>query len=204
MLMNAHPMLCLRYTNDLFEICPRFDNISKTLITVWLSDSPTWIQDMLAHLKELHCHTGRIRELAEWMIIDQSGSLTTIALHLSLMRPILGRWMSSQRYATWCHKMCFFRKMRTSIDLWLPAPLSCILPNQFDMVLGVPGVPHGIPQPLPRSLFRVNKLQLDSGLGDCCERRVVPVCLLVLLPHHNVEFAVVLQRVMEHWKIHQF
>ena len=28
-----------------------FDKISKTLLTDWLTDSPTWIQEMLAHLK---------------------------------------------------------------------------------------------------------------------------------------------------------
>ena len=33
------------------EECPRFDKISKTLMTDSLSDSPTWIQEMLAHLK---------------------------------------------------------------------------------------------------------------------------------------------------------
>ena len=34
------------YSEHTLKICPRFDQISKTLIT----HSPTWIQEMLAHL----------------------------------------------------------------------------------------------------------------------------------------------------------
>ena len=39
------------YTEHTLKICPRVDKISKTWINDSLTDSPTWIQEMLAHLK---------------------------------------------------------------------------------------------------------------------------------------------------------
>ena len=39
----------LTYPGDSLKICPRFDQLSKTLPT----DPPTWIKEMLAHLKAL-------------------------------------------------------------------------------------------------------------------------------------------------------
>ena len=222
--------ICSRYAQDMHKICPKYAWDMPKICSWYAQVMPEIYQWYTRDMPMIWQHLKNINQcVTEWpsnmdprdasasqritlphwadswtyWMNDQSGILTTIALHLSLMRPILGRWMSSQRYATWCHKMwiifvCFFTKMRTRTDLWLPAPLAFILPDELNMILGVSGVPHGIPQPLPRSLFRVNKLQLDSGLGYCCERRVVPVCLPPLLPHDNVEFTVVLQRVMKH------
>ena len=39
------------YSEDSLKICPWFDKISKTLLTDSVTDSPTWIQELLAHLK---------------------------------------------------------------------------------------------------------------------------------------------------------
>ena len=58
------------------------------------------------------------------------------------------------------------------------------------MVSGMSCVPHCIPQPGARSVFRVNQLQLDSGLCNRFERFSLPVHLFGLLPHHHVELAV--------------
>ena len=58
------------------------------------------------------------------------------------------------------------------------------------MVSGMSCVPHRIPQPLSRSVNRVNQLQLDSGLCNRFERFALPVHLFGLLPHHHVELAV--------------
>ena len=45
-----------RNSEHTLKICPIFDQISKTWIIHWLTDSSTWIQEMLAHLKRM----GRI------------------------------------------------------------------------------------------------------------------------------------------------
>ena len=48
-LLWTYPELLWTYSQHTLKICPRFDQISKTLI----NHSPTWIQEMLAHLKTI-------------------------------------------------------------------------------------------------------------------------------------------------------
>ena len=61
------------YPEDSQMICRRFDKISKTLINDSLTDSPTWIQEMLAHLKMWSvCKNGRVKILKsvenKWLV----------------------------------------------------------------------------------------------------------------------------------------
>ena len=50
--------ICSQYAKNMPEICPRYDIIwyclTKSQKHHWVSDSPTWIQEILAHLKIKH------------------------------------------------------------------------------------------------------------------------------------------------------
>lgn len=60
------------------------------------------------------------------------------------------------------------------------------------LVLGVTGVPQGVPHHLSRAGGRVDQLELNPWFGHSPERCRLPVRLRVLFPHDRVELLVAL------------
>ena len=56
--VQDNPKVCPQYAKNMPEICPRYDIIWYYLTKYqkhhWVSDSPTWIQEILAYLKIRH------------------------------------------------------------------------------------------------------------------------------------------------------
>lgn len=73
-----------------------------------------------------------------------------------------------------------------------PADIFRIDPEQFDLPGSVPGVPKGVSHVGAWSCVRFDQFNLYSRLGHCSERGRLPISLLVLFPHHRVEFLIVL------------
>ena len=77
--------------------------------------------------------------------------------------------------------------------LFPPPHIPWVLPEQFDLLVCVSRVPHGVPHHLTGARLGLDQLELDPRLSHRPERGGLPVRLGVLLPHHGVKLVVVLQ-----------
>lgn len=79
---------------------------------------------------------------------------------------------------------------------FLPADVLRILPQQFDLIGCVTGVPQAVSQVLPGTGVAVDQLDLNARLGGRHEGLLVPVHLSVAFPGDRVESTIAL--VAEH------
>merc|ERR1712002_408505 len=77
-------------------------------------------------------------------------------------------------------------------NLFSPADISRVLPQQFHLSVSIARVPKGISHHLPWTCFRLYQFELNAWLCHCPKRCRLPVGLRVFLPHHRVELVVVL------------
>ena len=77
--------------------------------------------------------------------------------------------------------------------LFPPPDIPGVLPEQFDLLVCVSRVPHGVPHHLTGARLGLDQLELDPRLSHRPEGGGLPVRLGVLLPHHGVKLVVVLQ-----------
>ena len=92
------PKICSRYAQDMPKFCPRYCKIfvksqKHYWLTHWLTESPTWIQEMLAQIKRLEKrHNGAIfrkETIFGCKVKLEGGHCRRLFPNLNLAKPVI-------------------------------------------------------------------------------------------------------------------